>query len=373
MTAFTLEARDGGARAGLLRTAHGDVPTPAFMPVGPKATVKAVDPEELRALGARIVLGNTYHLHFRPGEETIAELGGLHAFMAWDGPILPDSGGFQIVSLRDTLVASDDDGVTFRSVYDGSEERFTPELAARIQERLGSDVAMCLDICPPAGIARSELEQAVRRTTLWARRQRDLPRAPGQLRFAITQGGLDAELRRRSSEELVPLDFDGYAIGGLSVGEERAPMFEATSAAAAHLPEEKPRYFMGIGDAEGLLEAIARGVDMFDCVLPTRTARTGSALTWEGRLNLRNARFAKDQGPLDAGCGCPACTRFTRAYIRHLVNQQEILGLRLLSLHNLRFTCDLVAAARQAIERGGFETWKQDALARLAPDPPETA
>jgi len=369
MSCFTLEATDGAARAGVLHTAHGDVPTPAFMPVGTKATVKTVDPDELRALGTRILLGNTYHLHFRPGEDLIAELGGLHAFMGWDGPILTDSGGFQVFSLRDTLIASDDEAVTFRSVYDGAPARFTPELAAHIQTTLGSDVAMCLDICPPAGVPRPQLEEAVRRTTLWAERQRDLPRATGQLRFAITQGGLDAELRARSSEELVPLDFDGYAIGGLSVGEERAPMFEATTAAAAALPPEKPRYFMGIGDPEGVIEVIARGVDMFDCVLPTRTARTGSALTWEGRLNLRNARFARDPRPLDAECTCPACTRFTRAYIRHLVNQEELLGLRLLSLHNLRFLLDLVVAARQAIEGGAFSSWSADALARLARHP----
>ena len=361
---FTISARDGTARAGVLRTAHGEVRTPAFMPVGTKGTVKAVDPFELREIGAQIVLGNTYHLHFRPGEELIAEHGGLHAFMGWDGAILTDSGGFQVFSLRDTLLATDDDGVTFRSVYDGQAERFTPELAARVQELLGSDIAMCLDICSPAGVARGELEEAVRRTTAWAERQRDLPRAPGQLRFAITQGGLDGELRRRSSEDLVALGFDGYAIGGLSVGEHREPMFEATTEAAALLPEEKPRYFMGIGDPEGVLEVIARGVDMFDCVLPTRTARTGSALTSEGRLNLRNARFARDERPLDETCSCPACARFSRAYVRHLVNQQEILGLRLLSLHNLRFLLDLVAAAREAIERGEFLTWKDEALRR---------
>ncbi len=372
VSVFEVLARDGAARAGVLRTAHGEVRTPAFMPVGTKGTVKSVDPEELRALGTQILLGNTYHLHFRPGEDVVAELGGLHAFMAWDGPILTDSGGFQVFSLRDTLLAYDDDGVTFRSVYDGAPERFTPELAARIQERLGSDVAMCLDVCPPAGVPRAELEQAVRRTTLWAERQRDLPRAPGQLRFAITQGGLDPELRRRSSEELVPLDFDGYAIGGLSVGEERAPMFEATDEAAALLPEDKPRYFMGIGDPEGVIEVIRRGVDMFDCVLPTRTARTGSALTWEGRLNLRNARFARDPRPLDESCGCPACARFTRAYLRHLVNQQELLGLRLLSLHNLRFLIDLVAAAREAIERGELRSWSEDAFTRLGRAPLET-
>jgi queuine tRNA-ribosyltransferase len=361
---FTVTARDGDARAGILRTAHGEVRTPAFMPVGTKATVKSVDPGELRALGAEVVLGNAYHLHFRPGEELVAELGGLHAFMGWDGAILTDSGGFQVFSLRDTLLEVDDDGVTFRSVYDGATERFTPELAARVQDLLGSDIAMCLDICSPAGVPRAELEEAVRRTTLWAERQRDLPRAPGQLRFAITQGGLDDRLRQRSSEELVALDFDGYAIGGLSVGEHREPMFEATTVAASFLPEEKPRYFMGIGDPEGVIEVIASGVDMFDCVLPTRTARTGSALTREGRLNLRNARFARDSRPLDEGCACPACTRFSRAYIRHLVNQQEILGLRLLSLHNLRFLLDLVAAARQAIERGEFHTWKNETLER---------
>src|SRR6478735_2338527 len=354
------------ARVGVLRTAHGEVPTPAFMPVGTKGTVKSVDPDELRALGAGIVLGNAYHLHFRPGEELIAELGGLHAFMGWDGPILTDSGGVQAFSLRDTLLEVDDDGVTFRSVYDGAPERFTPELSARVQERLGSDVAMCLDICPPAGVPQPELEEAVRRTTVWAERQRDLPRAAGQLRFAITQGGLDGELRQRSSEALVELDFDGYAIGGLSVGEHRRPMFDATTEAAGFLPEDKPRYFMGIGDPEGVLEVVERGVDMFDCVLPTRTARTGSALTWEGRLNLRNAAFARDPRPLDDDCSCPACARFTRAYIRHLINQQELLGLRLLSLHNLRFLIDLTANARAAIEQGRLAAYKSEALDRLA-------
>jgi queuine tRNA-ribosyltransferase len=335
------------------------------MPVGTKATVKTVDPDELKGIGAQLILGNTYHLHFRPGDDVIEELGGLHAFMQWDGPILTDSGGFQVFSLRDTLLAYDDDGVTFKSIYDGAAERFTPELAAEIQRKLGSDIAMCLDVCPPAGVPRSELDEAVRRTTLWAEKQRHAPRADGQLRFAITQGGLDSDLRARSSEELVALDFDGYAIGGLSVGEQRTPMFEAASHAAAQLPREKARYFMGIGDPEGVIEVIARGIDMFDCVLPTRTARTGSALTWEGRLNLRNAKFARDPRPLDEQCVCPACARFSRAYIRHLVNQQEMLGLRLLSLHNLRFVIDLVAAARGAIERGTFPSWRAEALERL--------
>ena len=362
---FEVTATDGAARAGVLHTAHGDVPTPAFMPVGTKATVKSLHPDEVRAAGASILLGNTYHLHFRPGEDVVAELGGLHRFMGWDGPILTDSGGFQVFSLRDTIAAVDDEGVTFNNVYDGSPAHFTPELAAEIQANLGSDIAMCLDQVPPAGVPRSRLEEAVRRTTAWAERQRRASRAEGQLRFGITQGGIDPELRRRSTEEIAALDFDGNAIGGLAIGEDRDAMFETTDWSTALLPAGKPRYFMGIGDPEGILEVIEAGVDMFDCVLPTRTARTGSALTREGRLNLRNARFARDERPLDENCSCPACARFTRAYIRHLVNQSELLGLRLLSLHNLRFTCDLARGAREAIETGGFAAYKRDFLERL--------
>jgi queuine tRNA-ribosyltransferase len=366
VTAFDVTATDGAARAGVLHTAHGDVPTPAFMPVGTKGTVKSVDPDELRAVGASIVLGNTYHLHFRPGDEVVAELGGLHAFSAWDGPILTDSGGFQVFSLRDTLLATDDEGVTFRSVYDGSATRFTPELAARVQANLGSDIAMCFDVCPPPDVPGAELEAAVRLTTHWARRQRDVPRPATQLLFGIAQGGADPELRRRSIDELVELDLDGYALGGLAIGESREEMFETTAWAAPLLPAAKARYFMGIGDAEGILEVVERGIDMFDCVLPTRTARTGSALTWEGRLNLRNARFARDPRPLDEACTCPACTRFSRAYLRHLVNQQELLGHRLLSLHNLRFVLELTEGARRAIERGELSAYKEEALGRLA-------
>ena len=258
---FRVTATDGAARAGVLRTAHGEVRTPAFMPVGTKGTVKGLDPAELRALGAEIVLGNTYHLHFRPGDEVIAELGGLHAFSGWDGPILTDSGGFQVFSLRDTLLEVDDDGVTFRSVYDGAATRFSPELAARIQRNLGADVAMVFDICPPAGVPRGELEEAVRLTTLWAARQREQERAPGQLVFGIAQGGADPELRRRSIEEIAALDFDGHALGGLAVGESREEMFEATAWAAPLLPAAKPRYFMGIGDAEGILRVHRLGAD----------------------------------------------------------------------------------------------------------------
>jgi queuine tRNA-ribosyltransferase len=371
VTDFALRATDGAARAGVLSTAHGDVRTPAFMPVGTKATVKGVDPEELERLGAEVLLCNTYHLHFRPGPEVIAGLGGLHDFMAWERPILTDSGGFQVFSLRHTILRQDGEGVTFRSVYDGAEARFTPELAARVQAELGSDIAMCLDVVPPPDVAREELEDAVRLTTRWAARQKAAERAPGQLLFGIAQGGTDPELRRRSVEEIAALGFDGYALGGLAIGEARDLMFETTDWAADLLPPAQPRYFMGIGDPQGILEVIERGIDMFDCVLPTRNARTGSALTWEGQLNMRNARFARDERPLDESCACPACARFTRAYIRHLLNQQEILGPRLLSLHNLRFVLDLVDGARAAIERGELRSYKGEALARLQAAPEE--
>jgi queuine tRNA-ribosyltransferase len=363
---FAVTAADGTARAGVLRTAHGDVPTPAFMPVGTKGTVKGLDPERLRELGTTILLGNTYHLHFRPGAEVVADLGGLHRFMGWDGPILTDSGGFQVFSLRDTILRADDEGVTFRSVYDGEAARFTPELAAEIQRGLGSDIAMCLDICLPADADRSELEVAALRTTRWAERQLAAPRADGQLVFGIAQGGTDPELRRRSMSEIAALGFDGHALGGLSVGEDRELMLDTVAWATPLLPAEKPRYFMGIGDPAGILEVVERGVDMFDCVLPTRLGRTGSALTWEGRLNLRNARFARDPAPLMEGCPCRACTTFSRAYLRHLVNQQELLGLLLLSEHNVRFLLDLVAGIRAAIERGELGSFKAEALARLA-------
>ena len=363
---FEVTATDGEARAGVLHTAHGAVPTPAFMPVGTRASVKGIDPGALAELGASIVLANAYHLHFRPGEELIAELGGLHRFMAWEGPILTDSGGFQVFSLRDTIVRLDDDGVEFRSVYDGARAGFTPESVARTQRLLGSDIAMCLDVCPPADASPVELARAVERTTLWARRQLAAARADGQLVFGITQGGVDRELRRQSIGEICALGFDGHSLGGLSVGEERGVMLDVVAWSAPMLPADRPRYFMGIGDPDGILEVIERGIDMFDCVLPTRLGRTGSALTWEGRLNLRNAQFARDERPLDADCGCPACGRFTRAYVRHLVNQGELLGLIALSVHNVRFLLELTAGARAAVERGEFAAFKQAALDRLA-------
>jgi queuine tRNA-ribosyltransferase len=293
--------------------------------------------------------------------------------MGWDGPVLTDSGGFQVFSLRDTIVKADDDGVTFRSVYDGAAARFTPESAAAIQAALGSDIAMCLDVCPPADASRRDLELAVRRTAEWAARQVAASRAPGQLRFGIAQGGVDRELRTRSVEEIASLGFDGNALGGLAVGEDREAMFDTVGWAAPLLPAGKPRYFMGIGDPEALLEVIERGIDMFDCVLPTRLGRTGTALTSLGRVNLRNARWARDPAPLDPFCGCPACTRFSRAYLRHLVNQNELFGLRLLSLHNLWFLLELTAGARLAIQRGEFRKFKRDALDRLRSGPAEEA
>jgi queuine tRNA-ribosyltransferase len=368
---FRVEAEDGAARAGLLSTSSGEIRTPAFMPVGTKGTVKALHPDEVRALGADIVLANTYHLHFRPGEHVVEELGGIHAFSGWSGPILTDSGGFQVFSLRDTIAKLDHDGVTFRSVYDGAEARLTPDGVAEIQRRLGADIAMCLDVCPPGDSPPNELERAVEITTIWARRQVDEPRAAGQLRFGIAQGGAHPELRRRSVEEITALPFDGFALGGLAVGESKEEMLDCVEWAAPLLPAGRPRYFMGIGDPEGILEVVARGIDMFDCVLPTRTARTGSALTWEGRLNLRNAAYRADPRALSDDCDCPACERFSRAYIRHLVTQSEILGLRLLSLHNLRFVLDLTARARAAIERGAFSAFRDEALARLARPPEE--
>ncbi len=342
------------------------------MPVGTKGTVKGVHPDELGALGAEILLGNTYHLHFRPGDDVVAELGGLHRFMGWDGPLLTDSGGFQVFSLRDTVLSLDEDGVTFRSIYDGAVARLTPETVAAVQARLGSDVAMCLDVCLPADAARADLERAVRLTAAWARRQARAPRAPGQLLFGIAQGGTDRDLRRRSVEEMVEIGFDGHALGGLSVGERRAAMLETVAEAAPLLPPDRPRYFMGIGDPEGVLEVIERGIDLFDCVLPTRMGRTGTALTWEGRINLRNARYARDPRPLDEECPCPACSRFSRGYLRHLVAQKELLGLRLVTLHNLRFLLDLTAAARAAIEAGRLADFKRNALERLALHPEET-
>ena len=367
---FSVVASDGEARAGLLQTGHGAVATPAFMPVGTKATVKALHPDRVRAAGAEVVLANSYHLHFRPGAALVGSLGGLHEFMGWDGAILTDSGGFQVFSLRHTILELDEEGVSFRSVYDGTAARFTPESAAETQRLLGADIAMCLDVCPPAGCSPGELERAVALTTRWARRQRDCKRGASQLLFGISQGGTDREQRQRSIEEIVALEFEGNALGGLSVGEDREQLFETVGWAAQLLPAAKPRYFMGIGDPLGILEVIERGIDMFDCVMPTRLGRTGTALTREGRMNMKNARFAEDQRPLDEGCACAACERFSRAYLRHLVMQDEALGLILLSEHNVTYLLDLTLGARDAIVRGEFAAFKQATLSRLSAGTP---
>lgn len=350
---FTVEARDGSARAGRLATPHGVVETPCFMPVGTKATVKAVLPRDLAELGARIVLANTYHLYFRPGVEVVASHGGLHGFMGWDGPILTDSGGFQVFSLAGTRVLRDD-GVEFTSVYDGSRHVFTPELAMRVQEGLGADIVMCLDECAPGTATKHELAAAVARTTRWAAACKAAHARQDQLLIGITQGGVDEALRRRSAAELLDIGFDAYAVGGLSVGERGADMLATVALMDELLPGDRLRYFMGIGDPRGVLDVIARGIDVFDCVLPTRMARTGTALTRWGRLNLRNARYTEDRRPIDEACDCPACTRFTRAYLRHLVMQKEILGAQLLSLHNLRLLVGLATEARAAIVAGRF-------------------
>ena len=360
---FELEAQSGRARAGRLRTPHGDVLTPCFMPVGTKATVKAVLPPTLRAVGAQVVLANTYHLYLRPGVELVRAHGGLHRFMNWERPILTDSGGFQVFSLADTRVLGDE-GVEFTSVYDGSRHLFTPRLAIAAQEALGADIVMCFDECAPGTLSRVEIESAVARTTRWAAECRAAQSRDDQLLVGIVQGGTDAELRRRSAAELLALDFGAYAIGGLSVGERGDEMLDTVSLMDELLPTDRFRYFMGIGDPEGVIDVIARGVDLFDCVLPTRIARTGAAFTSRGRINLRNARYADDLGPLDPDCDCACCRGYTRAYLRHLVNQKEIAGMQLLSEHNLRVLVRLCERARVAIRADAFDEFVDEVRAR---------
>ena len=363
--ACEVTARDGRARVARLTTPHGVVETPCFMPVGTKATVKAVEPRQLAELGAQVVLGNTYHLYFRPGTGTIAAHGGLHGFMRWEGPILTDSGGFQVFSLAGTRVVRDD-GVEFSSVYDGSRHVFTPELAMRIQEELGADVVMAFDQCAPGTLPLGELEAAVERTTRWAAACKTALRRRDQLRSGIVQGGVDEGLRRRSAAGIMEVGFDAYAIGGLSVGERGDEMLDTVSLMDELLPDDRLRYFMGIGDHLGMLEVIRRGVDVFDCVLPTRMARTGTAITRCGRLNLRNARFAEDMQPLDEACDCYACRTFTRSYLRHLVLQKEMLGAQLLSQHNLRSLIRLTEDARAAIRAGRFAKFANDVAERMS-------
>jgi len=360
---YSVLKSDGAARCGVLHTPHGDVPTPVFMPVGTRATVKGLTPDQLSAAGASIILGNTYHLALRPGGELIAELGGLHRFMHWDGPILTDSGGFQVFSLTQLRKVTDA-GVTFQSHVDGKLLDLSPERAVQIQENLGSDIAMCLDECPPAQADATHLTEAVRRTILWAKRSRDAQTRQNQLLFGIVQGGRDIELRSRCAEALVALDFPGYALGGFSVGESPAEMHAMLPACGAMLPANKPRYLMGVGRPEDILAAVAAGIDMFDCVLPTRNGRNASAFTFDGSLRLRNAKHRRDPAPLEVDCPCYTCRNFSRAYLHHLFQVDEMLGPTLLSLHNVAFYLRLMAQIRGAITEGKFDEYRADFLNR---------
>ena len=348
-----------GARRGRLRLLHGTVETPAFMPVGTQGTVKAVTPEELRELSAEVILGNTYHLFLRPGPDVIRELGGLHRFMHWDGPILTDSGGFQVFSLAD-LRRVDEDGVTFQSHLDGSRHRFTPELAVEIQEALGSDVMMCLDECLPLDSSRDAAESSLGLTNRWALRSLTARQRPELALFAILQGGMFPDLRRRAADFLTELPFDGFAVGGLSVGEGQARMLAVLQDTTPHLPREKARYLMGVGTPSDIVEAAARGVDLFDCVLPTRTARNGMLFTSQGRVVIKHARFERDPRPLDEACDCYTCRHYSRAYLRHLFKSREILASRLNTLHNLCYYLSLMRRIRAAVERGNYGQFVRD-------------
>jgi queuine tRNA-ribosyltransferase len=348
-------AGDGPARSGVLHTPHGSIPTPAFMPVGTRGTVRLVGAEDLEALGAQIVLANTYHLMLRPGHETVAALGELHRFMGWRGPILTDSGGFQVFSLSPEV---DEDGVRFRSSYDGSAVTLTPESAVEVQETLGADVAMVLDVLVGLPAQRHEVEAAMERTLRWSERALAARRREDRALFGIVQGGSDPELRRRSAAETAALGFPGFGIGGLAVGETRHDRNAAIETVVDELPVDAPRYVMGLGDTEGLLDAIARGCDLFDCVIPTRLARHGKALHRRGDFSIKLAAWASSPEPIDESCGCLACRRYSRGYLRHLFTTNELLGHRLLSLHNLWYTLELVAGARDAIAAGRFAEYR---------------
>ena len=361
---FTIAATDGNARTGRIAMRRGDIRTPAFMPVGTAATVKAMKPEAVRATGADIILGNTYHLMLRPGAERVAKLGGLHRFMNWPQPILTDSGGYQVMSLSD-LRRLTEDGVEFRSHLDGSKHMLSPERSIEIQRLLGSDIVMAFDECPRAGRPRDEIARSMELSMRWARRSRAAfdaggAHAAGAALFGIQQGALDEALRRQSAETLREIGFDGYAIGGLAVGEGQDAMFATLDFAPGQLPEDAPRYLMGVGKPDDLVGAVERGIDMFDCVLPTRSGRNGQAFTWNGPLNLRNARHAEDGAPLDARCTCPTCASYSRAYLHHLHKAGEILGAMLVTEHNLSFYQQLMQAMREAIGAGGFAAFAAD-------------
>ena len=349
---FELTASDGAARTGVLKTPRGDVRTPAFMPVGTAATVKAMLPESVRETGADIVLGNTYHLMLRPGADLIHRLGGLHKFMAWDRPILTDSGGFQVMSLS-KLRKITEEGVRFRSHIDGAEEFLSPERAMQIQRLLGSDIQMVLDECPSYPATEAEIEKSLSLSMRWANRSKAaFGDQPGRACFGIVQGGVFPALRRRSAQSLREIGFDGYALGGLAVGEDQSAMFDVLDATVMHLPADRPHYLMGVGKPDDIAGAVLRGVDMFDCVLPTRSGRNGQAFTRSGTLNLRNARHAQDPSPLDEACRCPACRQFSRAYLHHVVKSGEIIASMLLTWHNLTYFQDIMADLRAAIAAG---------------------
>lgn len=360
----TCDATSGHARALTYTTAHGDFHTPMFMPVGTSATVKGITTSQLRELGSQVVLANTYHLAMRPGTDLVAEAGGIHRFMNYDGPMLTDSGGFQVFSLADTVKLSDD-GVTFQSIYDGSKIHWTPEENMRIQELIGADIAMQLDQCAPYPATREFVARAVDYSSAWARRCLAAHKRPDQTLFGIVQGGMHLDLRLESVRRLREIEeeslaagsrrFGGYGIGGYSVGEDHEVMFETLGEVARACPEDRPRYLMGVGNPTTLVRAVREGVDMFDCVLPTRTARMGTAFSSAGRMNMRNAKYARDFTPLDPTCSCPTCKNHTRAYIRHLVKQNEMLGAILLSVHNLHFLLDLMRRAREAVLADAYE------------------
>lgn len=368
--AFTINATDGKARTGRIQMRRGEIRTPAFMPVGTAATVKAMKPQAVRETGADIILGNTYHLMLRPGAERVAKLGGLHSFMNWPRPILTDSGGYQVMSLSD-LRRLTEQGVEFRSHLDGSKHMLTPERSMEIQRLLGSDIVMAFDECPRADRPRDEIARSMELSMRWARRSRDAfdaggEHAEGAALFGIQQGALDQDLRRQSAQALREIGFDGYAIGGLAVGEGQEAMFATLDFAPDQLPEDRPRYLMGVGKPDDLVGAVERGVDMFDCVLPTRSGRNGQAFTWNGPLNLRNASHAEDTRPLDERCTCPTCASYSRAYLHHLQKAGEILGAMLVTEHNLSFYQQLMQGMRDAIEAGRFAgfaaTFRRDYL-----------
>jgi queuine tRNA-ribosyltransferase len=355
---FTLHATDGAARTGVITTPRGEIRTPAFMPVGTAGTVKAMLPESVRATGADILLGNTYHLMLRPGAERIAHLGGLHRFMNWDRPILTDSGGFQVMSLAE-LRKLTEEGVTFRSHIDGSRHELTPERSMEIQRLLGSDIVMAFDECPALPAGRDRIEESMLLSMRWAARSREaFGDRPGHALFGIQQGGLEEDLRGRSAEALRAIGFDGYAVGGLAVGEGQAAMFDVLDYAPGMLPADRPRYLMGVGKPDDIVGAVRRGIDMFDCVLPSRSGRTGQAFTRRGVVNIKNARHADDPRPLDDACTCPACRGYARAYLHHVFRAGEIIASMLLTWHNLHYYQEFMAGMRAAIAEGRFAEWE---------------